>query len=122
MLLLALAGLAGCASAEEPRVQRVACCHGPSSDNPQGDPVEVQFRQGSEVVHRAWVDVGTAFTAEVPVGAVGIYVDDVRMGAVDESVDPDASYRSPGPDDVTYIAGSAEGCPEEALLPVPGDS
>ena len=31
---------------EEPRVQRVAFCQGPSSDSPNGYPYLVEFRQG----------------------------------------------------------------------------
>ena len=53
--------------------------------------------------------VGTVFTAEVPVGAVQIYVDGVQVGAVDEGADTGA-YSSPGPDDVTFL--STEGCPD----------
>jgi hypothetical protein len=114
VLLLGLPVLAGCGSSEdEPRMQRVAFCQGPSSDNPNGDPVTIEFRQGSEVVARAMGDVGTAFTVKVPWGPVQIYVDGVRKGSVDDDVSADA-YHSPGPKDVTYI--SSEGCPEDAPL------
>ena len=97
-------------------MQRVAFCQGPSSDNPQGDPVSIEFRQGSEVVARANGSIGTAFTVEVPWGATQIFVDGVQKGAVDEGVHRD-TYHSPEPDDVTYIA-TAEGCPDlDAVLP-----
>lgn len=112
-LLLCLPALAGCGSSEEePRIQRVAFCQGAASDNPQGDPVSIEFRQGSEVVARATGSAGVALTVEVPWGPTQIYVDGVQKGSVDEGVSADA-YHSPGPEDVTYIA-SAEGCPEEA--------
>jgi len=116
LLLLCLPGLAGCGSpAEEERIQRVAFCQGSSSDNAQGDPFSVELRQGSTVVARGSGSVGTAFTFEVPAGAITIYVEGVQKGSVNEGVDPDA-YHSPGPDDVTYIA-TGEGCPESAPLP-----
>jgi hypothetical protein len=118
VLLVCLPALAGCGSPEEPRLQRVAFCPGPSNDNLDGGQVDVEFRQGSTVVHRAWVSVGTVFTAEVPWGAVQIYVDGVRMGAANEGVAADA-YHSPAPDDVVYLAG-AEGCPDSAP-PWPGE-
>src|SRR4051794_26281122 len=118
VVLLCLPVLAGCGSDEdEPHMQRVAFCQGPSSDNPNGDPVEIEFRQGSAVVARATGSVGTAFTVEVPMGAVQIYVDGVQKGSVDEGVPTDAPYHSPGPHDVTYI--SSAGCPDSAPLPPP---
>ena len=121
VVLLCLPALAGCGSDDEgPRVQRVAFCQGPSSDNPNGDPVEIEFRQGSTVVARAAGSVGTAFTVEVPVGAVQIFVNGVQKGSVNEGVPTDAPYHSPGPNDVTYIA-TAEGCPDSAPLPAPSD-
>ena len=120
LVLLCLPALTGCGSDEnEPHVQRVAFCQGPSSDNADGDPVEIEFRQGSRVVARASGSVGTAFTVEVPLGAVQIYVDGVQKGLVDEGVRTDASYHSPGPDDGTYIAD--QGCPESAPLPPPSE-
>jgi hypothetical protein len=115
VLLLSLPVLAGCGSSkEEPHMQRVAFCQGPSSDNPNGDPVNIEFRQGSTVVARATGSIGTAFTVKVPWGPVQIFVDGVQKGAVDEGVSADA-YHSPGPEDVTYI-GTAEGCPDDAPL------
>ena len=93
----------------------MAFCQGSSSDNAQGDPFSVELRQGSTVVARGSGSVGTAFTFEVPAGAITIYVEGVQKGSVNEGVDPDA-YHSPGPDDVTYIA-TGEGCPESAPLP-----
>jgi hypothetical protein len=116
VLLLCLPALAGCGSPEEPRVQRVAYCQAPSSDNPDGDPVNVEFRQGSTVVARGSVSVGVAFTAEVPLGAIQIYVDGVQMGAVNEGVATDGPYHSPAPDEVTYIASAEGGCPDSASL------
>ena len=113
-LLLCSSALAGCGSPEEPRTQRVAYCQGSSSDNPDDGSFDVEFRQGSTVVARGSVSAGIALTVEVPFGATQIYVDGVRVGAVDEGVAPDA-YHSPAPDDVTYIH-SAEGCPDEAPL------
>jgi hypothetical protein len=115
VLVLCPPALAGCGSPEEPRVQRVAFCQGPSTDDPHGDLVTVEFRQGATVVARGTVPVGTALTAEVPVGAIQIYVDGVRMGAVNEGVATDGPYHSPAPDEVIYIA-SAEGCPDAASL------
>jgi hypothetical protein len=100
-------------------VQRVAYCQGPSSDDPNGDPVDVEFRQGAAVVARATVSVGVAVTVEVPVGAVQIYVDGVRRGAVDEGVATDGPYHSPAPDEITYLR-SPEGCPESAPIPPEG--
>ena len=93
-------------------MQRVAYCQGPSAENAQGDPIQVEFRQGSTVVHRATVSVGTAFTAEVPWGATDIYVDGVQTGTVNEGV-PDEAYGSPAPDDAIYMR-SPQGCPENA--------
>ena len=115
VLLLCLPALVGCGSSDEPHVQRVAFCQGSSSDSPQGDPVSVEFRQGSAVVARANGSVGVAFTVEVPVGAVQIYVDGVRKGAVNEGVPTDGPYRSPAPDEFIYLA-SGDGCPDSAQL------
>jgi hypothetical protein len=109
-----LAAVAGCGSQEERQpFQRVAFCQGPSSDNPNSDPVRIEFRQGRSVVARAEGSVGIAFTAEVPLGAVQIYVDGVQKGAVNEGVATDGPYRPPAPDEVIYIA-SEEGCPPTA--------
>ncbi len=120
LVLLCLPALTGCGSGEnQPHLQRVAFCQGPSSDNADGDPVQIEFRQGSKVVARASGSVGTAFTVEVPQGAVQIYVNGVQKGSVDEGVRTGASYHSPGPDDVTYIAD--QGCPESAPLPPPSE-
>lgn len=94
-------------------MQRVACCQGPSSDHPDGDPVDVGFRQGSTVVARGTVPVGVALTVEVPVGGVQIHVDGVRVGAVDEGVATDGPHHSPAPDEVTYLHGPG-GCPDSA--------
>jgi hypothetical protein len=113
VFLLCLPALAGCGSPQEPRIQRVAFCQGSSSDNPQGEPFSVELRQGSTVVARGTGSIGTAFTFEVPVGAVQIYVDGVRTGAVDEGVPTDGPYRSPAPDEITYLR-SGEGCPDSA--------
>jgi hypothetical protein len=113
-LLLCLP-LAGCSSPEEPHIQRVAFCQGSSSDNPRGDPFSVELRQGSTVVARGIGSIGTAFTFEVPVGGVQIYVDGVKKGAVDEGVPTDGPYRSPAPDEITYMR-SGEGCPDSAPM------
>jgi hypothetical protein len=113
VLLLCLSAPAGCGSPEEARVQRVAYCQGPSSDTPDGDSVNVEFRQGSTVVARATVSVGIVLTVEVPVGDIQIYVDDSQVGEVNEGTSADGPYSSPAPDEVTYIA-SAEGCPATA--------
>ena len=115
MLLLCLPALTGCGSPEEPRVQRVAYCPGPSDDIPHDGCIDVEFRQGDTVVARGSVSVGIALIAEVPVGAIQIYVDGVQVGAVDEGVATNEPYRSAGPDDVTYIRG-AEECPDTASL------
>jgi hypothetical protein len=115
VLLLCPPALAGCGSPEEPRVQRVAFCQGPSSDNPNGNPVEIEFRQGSTVVARATGSVGIAFTVEVPVGATQIYVDGVKEGEVNEGVTTDGPYHSPAPDEITYLATSDD-CPDTAPL------
>jgi hypothetical protein len=115
-LLFGLAALTGCTSEEEPSVQYVAFCQGSSSDNAQGDPVQVEFRQGSTVVATGSMSVGVAFTAEVPIGAIQIYVDDVEVGAVNEGVDADVFPASPEPEDATYLA-TGEGCPKR---PPPG--
>ena len=96
-------------------MQRVASCQGSSSDNPQGDPVSVEFRQGSTVVARGIGSVGTAFTVEVPLGAIEIYVDGVRKGVVNEGVPTDGPYHSPAPDEFIYMA-SGDGCPDRAQL------
>ena len=113
LALLCLLGVAGCGSPEEPRIQRVALCQGSSSDNPQGDPFSVELRQGSTVVARGIGSMGTAFTFEVPVGGVQIYVDGVPKGAVNEGVPTDGPYHSPAPDEITYMR-SGEGCPDSA--------
>jgi hypothetical protein len=115
-LLLCVAALAGCTSEEQPRVQYVAFCQGSSSDNAQGNPVQVEFRQGSTVVATGSMSVGVAFTAEVPIGGIQIYVDDVEVGAVNEGVDAEAFPGSPEPDDASYLA-TGEGCPKS---PPPG--
>ncbi len=93
-------------------MQRVAYCH--STDDPGDGFLDVEFRQGSTVVAQGSVSAGTALTAEVPVGAIQIYVDGVQVGAVDEGVDTDGPYHSPAPDEVTYISGA--GCPDQASL------
>lgn len=108
-----LALLAGCGSADERRFQRVAFCQGPSSDNPNGDPVQIEFRQGDTVVARATGSVGTAFTAEVPLGPIQIYVNGVRKGSVNDGIAAEGPDHPPAPDEVTYVA-SEEGCPETA--------
>ena len=113
MAVLSLSAVAGCGSEDERRFQRVAFCQGPSGDNANGDPVGIEFRQGHKVVVRATGSVGVAFTVEVPLGAIQIYVDGVQRGSVDEGVASDGPYHSPGPDEVTYVA-SAEGCPPAA--------
>ena len=113
LALLCLLGVAGCGSPEEPRIQRVAFCQGSSSDNPQGDPFSVELRQGSTVVARGIGSMGTAFTFEVPVGGVQIYVDGVTKGAVNEGVPTDGPYHSPAPGEITYMR-SGEGCPDSA--------
>ena len=110
VLLLCLAALAGCGSSDGPRVQLVAYCQGTSSEDPDGEPVRVEFRQGSTVVASGLVDRGVAFTAEVPLGGVQIYVDGVRRGAANEGVPTDGPYHPPAPDEYVYVA-SAEGCP-----------
>jgi len=83
--------------------------------HPSGDLVEVDFRQGATVVARGTVSVGAAFTVEVPVGAVQIYVDGVQVGAVNEGVPTDGPHDPPGPGDLAYI-GRCEGCPDSADL------
>jgi hypothetical protein len=109
-VLLCLTALAGCGSSDGPRVQRVAYCQGTSGEDADGGPVRVEFRQGPTVVASGLVDRGAAFTAEVPVGGVQIYVDDVQRGAANEGVPTDGPYHPPGPDDYVYVA-TAEGCP-----------
>ena len=111
VLLLCLWALTGCGSSAEPRVQRVAFCQGTSSGSPDGDPVQVEFRQGSTVVARGVVSPGTAFSAEVPLGGVQIYVDGVQRGSASEGVPTDGPYHSPAPDEFVYVS-SAEGCPD----------
>jgi hypothetical protein len=112
VLLLGLPAVAGCGSSEEePRVQRVAYCQGPSTDGSDNGFLDVEFRQGSTVVAQGSVSAGLVLSAEVPWGPVQIYVDGVQTGEVNEGVDLD-TYRSPGPDDVTYISGP--GCPDKA--------
>ena len=113
VLLLCLPALTGCGSDDEHRVQRVAWCQGPSSDEPDDGMLDVEFRQGSTVVAQGSVNVGFAFIAEVPLGGVQIYADGVYRGAVNEGVATDGPYHSPGP--VTYLA-SPEGCPDSASL------
>jgi len=103
--------LAGCGTSEEDRVQNVAFCQGSTSENPAGDPVQVEFRQGSTVLARASVSSGVAVTVQVPVGGVGIYVDGVLTGSANEGVDTDGPYSSPAPDEFVYLAGG-EGCPD----------
>ena len=101
--------LAGCGSPEEPRVQRVAYCH--STDDPGDGFLDAEW---STVMAQGSVSAGTALTAEVPVGAVQIYVDGVQVGAVNEGVDTDGPYSSPPPDEVTYISGVV--CPDQGSL------
>ena len=115
VLLLCLSALAGCGSAEEPHVQRVAYCQGPSTDGTDDGFLDVEFRQGDTVVARGSVSAGTALTVEVPLGGIQIYVDGVYEGAVNEGVDTDGPYHSPGPGEVTYLS-SPEGCPDAAAL------
>jgi hypothetical protein len=115
-LLFCLPALAGCGSPEEPPLQRVAYCQGPSRDTPDSGFVDVEFRQGSTVVARGSVSAGVVLTAEVPVGATQIYVDGVYVGAVDEGLAIDRAYRSPAPDEVNYYLRSPEGCPDSVPL------
>ena len=115
VLLLSLAAVAGCGSSDEPRFQRVAYCLGPSSDHFEGKPIRVEFRQGSTVMATGSVNVGTAFTAEVPIGGIQIDVDGERVGAVNEGVDMEGHYDPPTPGEMTSMA-SPEGCPEQPIL------
>ena len=115
VLLVCLPGLAACGSLEEPHVQRVAYCQGPSSDDPEDGLLDVEFRQGSTVVAQDSVSAGTPFIAEVPVGAVQIFVDGKERGAFSEGVPTDGPHHSPAPDEVTYVA-AGEGCPDIADL------
>jgi hypothetical protein len=92
----------------------VAYCQGPSSDNPQGDPARIEFRQSGEVVARAGGSIGVAFTVEVPPGHIEIWSNGTHVADVDEGVDL-STYVEPGPEDVTYVASSAEGCPKAPL-------
>jgi hypothetical protein len=109
LLPVLVLGLAACGGADQPRVQHVAFCPGTSTT---GDPVQVEFRQGDEVVGAATLSTGTAVTVEVPVGVVDIYADGAQAGSVGLPDDADAPYASPGPADVTYL--SRPGCPEAA--------
>jgi hypothetical protein len=115
VLLLCLSATA-CGSDDEEKApfQRVAYCQAPSSDNPQGDPVEIEFRQDGEIVARAGGSPGTAVTVEVPLGHIEIWSNGAHVADVNEGVDP-ARYVEPGPKDVTYVASSAEGCPKPPL-------
>jgi hypothetical protein len=106
--------LAGCGAPEEPRVQRVAYCQGPT-DAPDDGFIDVEFRQGTTVVARGSVSAGTALTVEVPLGGIQIYADGIYQGAVNEGVDTDGPYHSPAPGEVTYLR-SPEGCPDDADL------
>ena len=114
--------LASCGwSAEEARVQNVAFCQGSTGEDPEGGPYQVEFRQGSTVVARESLSAGVAFTAQVPVGAVEIYVDGVQRGAVGEGVPTDGPYEAPTPDEFTYVA-AGEGCPASSAVPDPAGS
>jgi hypothetical protein len=118
VLVLGLLALAGCTSEDEPRAQYIAFCQGSlaDADDAGGEQVQVEFRQGSTVVAKAITSAGGAFTAEVPIGEIQIYVDDVKVGAANEGVDLDTFPRSPAPDEVIYLT-RGEGCPDS---PPPG--
>lgn len=75
--------------------------------------VDVEFRQGRTVVARGSVSAGVVLSAEVPVGAVQIYVEGVQVGSVNEGVPTDGPYRSPAPDEGVYLSG--QGCPDSAF-------
>ena len=92
-------------------MQLVAFCQGATSDNPNGDPLAVEFRQEDTVVAEQTMSVGEAFTAEVPVGQIDFYVGDVFRGTVNEGMATDGPYHSPEPGEVNYLR-SPEGCPE----------
>jgi hypothetical protein len=115
VLLLGPVALGGCGSQAEPRMQYVAFCQGASSSIHDDGFVDVEFRQGSTVVATGSLSVGVVFTAEVPIGGIQIYVDDVQVGAVNEGVAADVFARSPAPEDASYLA-SGEGCPDSPIL------
>mgnify|MGYP000014575837 FL=1 len=113
-LLLCLSALAGCGSEEEP-LQRVAYCQGVPSEASEDGQLVVEFRQGETVVATGSVNVGMVFAAEVPLGGIQVYVDDVQVGAVNEGVDMAENDDPSAPLPSTYMA-SPEGCPDSPEL------
>ncbi len=111
-LLLGLPVIAGCASDEGSDFQRVAFCQGASSEIHDDGFLDVEFRQGSTVVAANSASVGTVISAEVPIGAIQIYVDGVQVGSVNEGVSTDVPWVEPAPNEAIYMA-SGEGCPEK---------
>jgi hypothetical protein len=112
--LLCLPALAGCGAEEGSDFQRVAFCQGESTDVHDDGFLDVEFRQGDSVVAASSVSVGTVISAEVPIGGIQIYVDGVKVGAVNEGVSTDVPWATPVPGQATYLA-SGEGCPEKPL-------
>jgi hypothetical protein len=96
-------------------VQRVAYCQGHSSDRTDSGFVVVEFRQGSAVVGTGSVATGGVVAAEVLLGDIQIYAGGELVGEVNEGVATDGPYRSPAPDEVTYLH-SGEGCPDTASM------
>ena len=108
--LACLPALAACGSDEGATFQRIAFCQGEPTAGDEDGMLVVEWRQGARVVATASGAAGTVFSAEVPIGAIQIYVDGTEVGAVNEGVSTDVPWVEPAPGEATYLAG--EGCPD----------
>ncbi len=111
-LLALLVALTGCGGASELPTTGVAYCQSPVGDRDRSDTVEVEMRQGDDVVGEGTPQVGTALGFQVPVGRrTDVYVDgELRGSAGEDDVDPDDGVEQ-APGGWVYLGG--EGCPEE---------
>jgi hypothetical protein len=108
-LVLALgATVSGCGGPASPPVQNVAACIGPSSTYPEGAMVRVELRMGSNVVASGTGPVGSTIGAQVPLGEVSVFADDVLVGSVGSGNAPVTAGEGE-PADVSYF--SQPGCP-----------
>ncbi|NIZ90398.1 hypothetical protein [Kineococcus rubinsiae] len=108
LVLVVGAVVSGCGGSTSPQVQNVAACIGPSSTYSKGAMVRVELRMGSNVVASGTGPVGSTIGAQVPLGEVSVFADDVLVGVVGSANAP-ATVGEGEPADVSYFSQS--GCP-----------
>ena len=104
--------LTGCgAGSAPPATTGVAYCESVGDRTDGTSTVEVELRQGDEVVGEGTTQVGAAVGFQVPLGRrTDIYVDGQLRGSAGETDDPDDGVE-PAPGGWVYISG--DGCPQE---------